>query len=34
MPEDLPPDQVTKLLHRWREGDDEARDQLVTLVYP
>jgi len=25
---------VTELLRRWREGEDEARDDLMTLVYP
>lgn len=25
---------VTDLLHRWREGDEAARDQLVAIVYP
>ena len=25
---------VTELLHRWRDGDEEARDELVAVVYP
>jgi len=26
--------QLTALLHRWRDGDDSARSELVELVYP
>lgn len=28
-----PPGAVTRLLHAWREGDQEARDELIPLVY-
>jgi RNA polymerase sigma factor (TIGR02999 family) len=28
-----PPEQVTNLLDAWREGSDQARDRLLTLVY-
>jgi RNA polymerase sigma factor (TIGR02999 family) len=31
--QDEPPHDVTLLLGRWRGGDDEALDQLVSLVY-
>lgn len=34
MRDGLAPHQVTKLLQRWREGDNKARDQLIELVYP
>lgn len=27
------PDEVTELLHRWADGDEQARDALVPLVY-
>ncbi|HEX4169615.1 MAG TPA: sigma-70 family RNA polymerase sigma factor [Bryobacteraceae bacterium] len=26
--------QVTRLLHAWRSGETDAREQLITLVYP
>jgi RNA polymerase sigma factor (TIGR02999 family) len=29
-----PTQEITTLLHRWREGDREAEDQLFTLVIP
>ncbi|HEX3229547.1 MAG TPA: ECF-type sigma factor, partial [Pyrinomonadaceae bacterium] len=28
------PQDITRLLFSWREGDDAALDQLVPLVYP
>jgi RNA polymerase sigma factor (TIGR02999 family) len=27
------PDEITRLLHAWRDGDTVARDRLMTLVY-
>jgi RNA polymerase sigma factor (TIGR02999 family) len=30
---DLPPDDVTRLLHDWRSGDATALNQLMPLVY-
>jgi RNA polymerase sigma factor (TIGR02999 family) len=29
----VPPSQITQLLHRWRDGDPQALDQLIPLVY-
>jgi RNA polymerase sigma factor (TIGR02999 family) len=29
----IPPRDVTRLLNAWRRGDDEARDQLLPVVY-
>jgi RNA polymerase sigma-70 factor, ECF subfamily len=28
-----PQDQITQLLHAWRDGDTAARDELMTVVY-
>jgi RNA polymerase sigma factor (TIGR02999 family) len=33
-PVEQPTQEITTLLHRWREGDREAEDQLFTLVIP
>jgi RNA polymerase sigma factor (TIGR02999 family) len=33
-PSNTESNQVTMLLHAWRNGQDDAREQLMTLVYP
>ncbi|MEM6454708.1 MAG: sigma-70 family RNA polymerase sigma factor [Acidobacteriota bacterium] len=30
----MPADDVTQLLHAWRDGDEAARDRLIELLYP
>src|SRR5580692_7804457 len=34
MPSEPIPHEITQLLHRWKEGDREAFQQVVTLAYP
>jgi RNA polymerase sigma factor (TIGR02999 family) len=34
VPRSQPPHEITTLLGKWREGDDEALNQLVAVVYP
>ena len=34
MPEPPIPNEITQLLHRWKEGDREAFEKVVTLAYP
>jgi RNA polymerase sigma-70 factor (ECF subfamily) len=32
-PKDVPPGEVTRLLHAWNLGDDQARERLIPVVY-
>ena len=33
MPPDPVPSEITQLLHRWKKGDREAFQEMVTLAY-
>lgn len=34
IPSNLPPGEITRLLHAWRQGDQQAYEDLFVLTYP